>query len=459
MSFQATRSKADITLTLPMTHWNRYLNKLVATEISRSTRYYDKLIQWHSRKDDKGFLLSQIECPEKEFLNNTQEFPDLSNEVDVRAAVLINGTLNHDYDIEKTLADLKPRLSRSSRVIAVTYNPYLAFFYWLANFLGIRKGELPSTFITRNDLSNIAALAGYDVCRIRPVAYSPWKLLGLGNLINKVAPVIPVFRWLAWCNVIVLRPRISSLEKRPTLSVLIPARNERGNIENALKRMPDLGTELEIIFIEGHSSDGTWEEIRRVSKEYSSKYKIQCHRQSGKGKGDAVRLGMSRATSDLVVILDADLTMPPELLGRFYEAYCKGLADFINGTRLVYPMEGEAMRFLNRLGNVFFAKSLSFVLDARLGDSLCGTKMFSRRDWDRFVAWRNDFGDFDPFGDFEMLFPAAILGLGVIDVPIRYLARTYGTTNISRFRHGLMLLKMTLIGLFRIKCAESPKSN
>jgi hypothetical protein len=139
------------------------------------------------------------------------------------------------------------------------------------------------------------------------------------------------------------------------------------------------------------------------------------------------------------------------MLTRFYDAYCEGHADFINGSRLVYPMEGEAMRFLNRLGNVFFAKALSWVLDARLGDSLCGTKLFSRRDYLRMTAWRRDFGEFDPFGDFELLFPACILGFGTVDVPIRYLSRTYGSTNIHRFRHGLELLRMTLIGLVRIK--------
>jgi len=164
-----------------------------------------------------------------------------------------------------------------------------------------------------------------------------------------------------------------------------------------------------------------------------------------------VRLGFANATQQLLVILDADLTIPPEMLRRFYEAYCQGHGDFINGSRLVYPMEGEAMRFLNRLGNIFFAKMLSAILDVRIGDSLCGTKLVTRSDYQRMLAWRSDFGDFDPFGDFELLFPAAVLGLGIVDIPIRYLARTYGATSIQRFRHGLLLFKMTWIGLMRIK--------
>jgi glycosyltransferase involved in cell wall biosynthesis len=255
-------------------------------------------------------------------------------------------------------------------------------------------------------------------------------------------------------SVITLRPHIPSTN-RPSLTIVIPARNEKGNIENAIKRMPDLGCDTEIIFVEGHSNDGTWDEIQRVVAAYSSKFKLQAIRQTGKGKSDAVRAGFAHASGEVLTILDADLTMPPELLGRFYETYCQGLADFVNGTRLLYPMEGDAMRPLNRLGNIFFAKALSAVLGNRLADSLCGTKLFARHDYARMVAWRTDFGDFDPFGDFELLFPASILALGIVDIPIRYRARVYGTTNISRFRHGLMLLKMTLIGLFRVKMGKT----
>jgi glycosyltransferase involved in cell wall biosynthesis len=187
---------------------------------------------------------------------------------------------------------------------------------------------------------------------------------------------------------------------------------------------------------------------------HAHRFAIRAFQQTGKGKGDAVRLGFSHATSDLVTILDADLTMPPELLHRFYDAWCSGTADFVNGSRLTYPMEGEAMRFLNRLGNVFFARAVSHVLDARYTDTLCGTKLLARADWLRMQRWRADFGDFDPFGDFELLFPAAVLGLGNVDVPIAYRARTYGSTNIQRFRHGFQLLKMTLVGLFRVRAGR-----
>jgi len=432
--------------------WTRYTNEVIAADVSSMTRYYDRVIQWLPREHDSGELLRLIENHSKQIIETVEGLPDLSTEKSSRTAIVLNGVLNHHTDIQALFNQAAPKLSRTSRLILVMYNPYLSWLYKLANRFGFRKGSLPSTFVTRTDLNNIARLSGYSITRTRTAAYMPWRLGGLGTLINKIMPSIPLLRWLSFTYIAILQP-IKPETQYPSLSCVIPARNERGNIENAILQMPKLPCDVEIIFVEGHSNDNTWEEILRVKEKYANQYTIKALQQQGKGKADAVRLGFANATNDLLTILDADLTMPPSLLSRYYEAYCLGLADFINGSRLVYPMEGEAMRFLNRYGNSFFARALSWILDTRLGDSLCGTKLVARHDYERFIRWRADFGDFDPFGDFELIFPAAVLGLGIIDIPIRYKSRTYGATNISRFRHGLILLKMTIVGFFKIKMA------
>lgn len=430
---------------------NRYLHAIVAAEVSAMTRYYDRVLQWMRVPGDDGDVLARIDCPEKASVEN--EFPDCSGEREKRTAVLLSGTVNHHYDVEGLLRDLKPKLSRTSRVVLIAFNPYLQWLYAIALKLGLKSGVMPTTFMTLTDLDNVCRLAGYERVRFRQMVYCPFRLLGIGSLINKVMPAVPLLRHLSLSSIIVIRPLISD-RTTTSVSIVIPARNERGNIEPAIERLLAAGIDAEVIFVEGHSNDGTWDEIERVRNAYASRMKIQSFQQTGRGKVDAVRLGFSKSSGDLLTILDADLTMPPELLPRFIDAWRDGKADFINGSRIVYPMEGEAMRFLNRLGNVFFAKALTWVLGARLGDCLCGTKLVTRSDYARMEAWRRDFGDFDPFGDFELLFPAAILGLGIIDVPIRYRARTYGTTNISRFRHGLMLLRMTMVGFFRVKLGE-----
>ncbi len=421
----------------------KYRHRLIAAEISSFARYFDRVVQTEVVDRDDGTLLGAVDAPEKSIAG---ELPSMTDERTKRTVVLLNGTLNYHLDIESLLRAIKSKLSRTARVAVVAYNPYFRFLYRL------RRGAIPTTFLTRTSLENLARLTGFEVVRIRPAAYLPWFIPLVSSLVNRFMPTLPLLRWLGLVNVIVLRPIIAD-DRRPSLSVIIPARNERGNVENALKRMPDLGTDVEVLFVEGHSSDGTWDEIQRVAARHPH---VRALRQSGVGKNDAVRLGFREARGELLAILDADLTMPPEKLGSFYEAYVAGRADFVNGSRLVYPMEGAAMRFLNHVGNIFFAKALSGVLDMRIGDSLCGTKLVARHDYERFVRWRESFGDFDPFGDFELLFPAAVLGIGSIDVPVHYRARTYGTTQIRRFRHGLELLRMVVTGFFDIKMGRVP---
>ncbi|MFN8707790.1 MAG: glycosyltransferase family 2 protein, partial [Planctomyces sp.] len=368
-----------------------------------------------------------------------------------RTAVLLNGTFNASEDIQGTLQSIHSAMTRGDRLFSVLYSPYAQWLFVLAGWLGLRRGPVPSTFVTETDLRHLMKLSGFEIVRVRPVVFLPIWIPLISWLVNAILPVIPLISRLALTWMVVSRP-LNKEQKPASISIVIPARNERGNLESALTRMPTFATDdVEIIFVEGNSSDGTWEEIQRLVTVYGDRWKMQSMQQTGRGKNDAVRLGFSRATGDLLTILDADLTMPPELLPRFYDAWLQGHGDFINGNRLVYPMEGEAMRRLNLLGNRFFAKALSYVLGIRVGDSLCGTKLLARKDYERLIAWRHRFGDFDPFGDFELLFSASELALGIVDLPIRYLQRTYGSTNISRFRDGWLLLRMTVYGFFRLK--------
>lgn len=432
--------------------FKRWTYGSVAREISRITRYADRVVQLDPLRGDDGLLRGLVQGREKVVASSAELDRLPARDAADRAVFLFNGNFNSSLDIQGLLAGGRAHMRRSDRVVVVLYNAYFAWFYRMADRLGLRNGPQCTTFVTRTDLAQLARLSGFEVVRLRPVVYLPWHFFGIGTLVNALMPAVPGFRWLSFVAVAVLRP-VQELEHRPSVSVVIPARNERGNIEQALRRLPDLGPSTEVIFVEGHSNDGTWEEIQRVLPLWAGRegLRVSACQQTGRGKVDAVRLGFSHATGELLTILDADLTMPPELLPRFVDAYRRGLGDFVNGTRLVYPMEGKAMRFLNRLGNVGFVKLVSWVLEVPLADTLCGTKLMARRDYERFIAWRTDFGDFDPFGDFELLFPAAVLGLGVIDVPVAYRNRTYGSTNIHRFTDGFRLLRMALKGLLRIR--------
>lgn len=441
-------------LTSFFSSWRSYTNEYIAKELSPLTKYYSRVIQLIPRPDEHFILYNAIECQTKQIVDNIDNLPELSETSHADTVILLNGVFNHSLDIADLLKKLHQKCDRTSRIWTIIYNPYLSFLYKIANLLGIRKGEMPHTFITKRDLNNLALLSGFQLVRTQTAVYFPWKLLGIGHIINKTLPLIPLIKWLSLTYLVCLKPIKQT--PAPSISIVIPARNEAGNIAAALERMPAFPGKVEVIFVEGNSTDNTWETIQQVKAQYaqSPNLTIQTLQQPKKGKADAVRLGFEHAQHELLTILDADLTMPPEKLVEFYDAYCSGLADFINGSRLLYPMEGEAMRPLNLLANRTFARLLSFVLGTPLTDTLCGTKLFTKQNYQKMIAWRNDFGDFDPFGDFEMIFPAAVLGLGMIDIPIYYRARTYGETNISRFRDGWILLKMTLLGFFKIKLGK-----
>lgn len=419
--------------------------KTIARKISSFSPYFEQLVQIEPLERDDGFFLSLIDNQKKISSYITQL--KLTGSYNL---LFINGNFNYHDDIQSFLNQLHSQVTRTDRVCIISYSPYLELIYRLLDQIGLFKGRIPTTFLTFADLKNLARLSKFSVVKHEFSGLFPFYLFGAGDILNGILNMIPFVKYLSPLSFTVLRPIKPSVEM-PSLSVIIPARNEAGNIENAITRMPHFPGRLEIIYVEGNSTDNTVSEIERVIKEYSGKYDIRFLTQSGKGKGNAVEKGFAESTGDLITILDADLTMPPEMLPRFYQAFIDGDADFINGSRLLYPMENNAMRFLNKLGNVFFSKALSFVLSRTYTDTLCGTKLFLRSDWYRFLQWRETFGKHDPFGDFDMIFPSSILCLDTVDIPIKYRDRVYGTTNIQRFRHGFMLLKMTLVGLTKIK--------
>jgi hypothetical protein len=333
-----------------------------------------------------------------------------------------------------------------TRVIITYYN-----FLWepvlsAATKLGFRAPIPDQNWLGMADIENLIELSGFDLIRRGTAQLLPMSLGPLSRLANRYLASAPILEHLALTQFFVCRPlpiAAKSPSESLSCSVIVPCKNEFGNVDDIVARTPEMGRGTELIFVDGNSTDGTVAAIERHIAAGTRPNMRLIHQGSGKGKGDAVRKGFAAATGDVLFILDADLTVPPEDLPRFYAAIAEGKAEFVNGSRLVYPMEGEAMRFLNSLGNKFFGLALSAVLEQRLKDTLCGTKVLRRRDYEKIAANRSFFGDFDPFGDFDLLFGAAKQNLKILEMPIRYRARTYGETKISRFRDGATLLRMT----------------
>ncbi len=360
--------------------------------------------------------------------------------------IILADLVNDLWDVQGVLQEIKRLCVPRTRIVINFYSRLWQIPLSVAQSLGLATPNLYQNWLTREDIRGLLRLAGFEPVKITQEILFP---LPLGGPANKVLVRLWPLHQLALSNFVIARP-VSERAEEPSVSIVVPARNEAGNIKAIFERTPKMGRETELVFVEGHSKDDTYAAIQREAAAHPSTPSLILQ-QTGIGKADAVRLGFDKARGDVLMILDADLTVPPEDLPRFYEALVSGKGEFINGVRLVYPMEKEAMRSLNLFGNKFFSLAFSWLLGQPIKDTLCGTKVLWKEDYKRIAANRSYFGDFDPFGDFDLIFGAAKLNLKIVDLPIRYRERTYGSTNISRWKHGLLLFRMIAFAARRIK--------
>jgi len=458
-------------------------NFYTKTAASRSrwekmNRFYHKSLEKYiSSIIPEGKRVLEIGCGNGNLLNSTKpgygvgidfaaghidtaskRYPDLIFKVDdveelqlneIFDYIILSDLTNCLWDVQTAFHNIKKLCHPQTRIVISQYNYVWEPILRSGEFFRLKLRQPAQNWFSNSDTSNLLELEGYQIIKIERKLMFP-KYIPIVNLIfNKFLANLPLFNRLDLVNLIIARPLLSD-DQQYSVSIVVPARNEKGNIENAVKRTPAFGTHQEFVFIEGHSADNTYEEMLRVKEAYPDK-DIKVLRQSGKGKGNAVREAFEASKGEILMILDADLTMPPEELPKFYDALRYNKGEFINGSRLVYPMDKNAMRFLNLLGNKFFGMFFTYLLGQRLKDTLCGTKVLYKKDYDEITRNRHYFGDFDPFGDFDLIFGAAKLNLKITEIIIRYRDREYGSTQISRFRHGLLLIRMTMFAARKLK--------
>jgi SAM-dependent methyltransferase len=367
--------------------------------------------------------------------------------------VIVLSDLLHDaWDVQALLSELQHLCHPQTRLITNFYSRLWEVPLALAARLGFARPVMRQNWLTVADVTALLYLSDFRVIRSWQEVLCPLPIPVISGFCNRVLVRLWGLRHLALSNFLLARPAAAPAAQTPAprVSVIVPARNEAGNVPDIFARTPEMGGGTELILVEGHSSDDTRSAIERAIAEHPRRA-ARLLAQVGSGKGSAVRQGFAAATGDILMILDADLTVPPEDLPRFYDALTTSKGEFINGVRLTYPMEERAMRFANLVGNKFFSLAFSWLLGQPIKDTLCGTKVLRRDSYQAIAAGRDYFGDFDPFGDFDLLFGAAKLGLEIVELPIRYRERTYGTTNIQRWRHGWLLLKMCVFAAGRIK--------
>lgn len=365
--------------------------------------------------------------------------------------IILSDLVNEVWDVQKLFEAIARYCHDGTRIVINAFSRVWQPVLNAARSLGLATPLLSQNWLAPDDITNLLRLEGFEVVKSFSDILLPLNIPIVSRTANRFFSKVAPFRLFCLTNFIVARkipapPRAPE----PTVSIIVAARNEEGNIPEIFRRTPEIGGGTELIFVEGGSRDNTYGAVERAIQANPQR-NVKLFRQTGKGKGDAVRLGFSKASGDILMILDADMTVPPEDLPRFYRALVEGKGEFINGVRLIYPMEKKAMRFFNLVGNKFFSLAFSWLLGQPIKDTLCGTKVLTRENYEKIAANRAYFGEFDPFGDFDLIFGAAKQNLKMVDLPIRYRERLYGDTNIQRWRHGMILLRMVSFAAKRIK--------
>lgn len=448
--------------------FHRQVNQLVASQISKKSSIIDigssdgSLLLACSPSHGVGIeqdlifqkTLSSNDSQLKFFyepVENISENPLITPDYIVLSLVLDQVT-----DIATVLQKVKDWSSQSTRVVVVTYNRIWRPFLFIAEAIKAKSSSNNENYVPYAQVVNLLELSGFEVTRSKDGILLPIYIPGFSKFVNRWMAPLPLLRHLCLVKVTTARKISREIRLPDSVSIVVAARNEEGNIDEIIRRLPQLAKYQELIFVEGGSSDATWPTIQRAVQNFgvNASQKLIALQQTGKGKGDAVRRGFEAASGELLMILDADLSVAPEELFKFVDAISSDYCEFANGSRMVYPMDKYAMRFLNILGNKFFAHLFQYLIGQPIGDTLCGTKVLRNDDYKRIIMNRHELGDFDPFGDFDLLFGASKIGLKIRDIPVHYKERTYGETNISRFSHGLLLIKMCRIAAVKLKFAN-----
>ena len=355
-------------------------------------------------------------------------------------------------DVLQALRNLRPLCLRHTRLLIATYNHLWEPLVTFAEWTGMKVPRMEENWLSTADIRNLMKLAGFEALETHWIVLLPKYVPLLSAFLNRFCARLPLIKKLCMTQVVVARA-LSPVVPREELSVsvIIPCKDEKGNVEDAVQRIPQLGRQTEIIFCDDQSTDGTAEEVIRVRSLFPEK-NIRLEKRPGICKSKNVWTGFNAAIGDILMILDADLTTMPEQLVYFLEVIASGQAEFVNGSRLVYPVPKGAMNTANMLGNKFFSIAFTYLLGQRVKDTLCGTKVLWRSDWERIRPMLGSWATEDRWGDYELLFGAAKLNLKILDLPVHYQERIYGSTKMTKvFRNGLVMLKMCWHGFLKLK--------
>lgn len=448
--------------------------------IKKNKYYYDYLTKNLRFIVEPGSRVLQIKCETGYFLNAVNpkyglgvdsskkmidiakdKYPSLNFEVGSLEEfiprekfdyILLIHALGDIIDIQKSLQNLKHAMTPRTRLVVMSYSRLWQPIISLSEYVKFKIKQPIQNWLSMQDTENLLYLSGYEIVKHSKLVLVPVNIFFISRFFNEVVSRFPFIENFCLNYLIVAKVIVHQANyKDHSISVIIPCKNEKGNIEGAVRRIPVMGRHTEIIFCDDKSNDGTAEEVLLMKQRYPDK-DIKLFNGPGICKAKNIWVGFEKAQGDILMILDADLTVIPEELPLFFNAMVEGRGEFINGSRLVYPMNENSMKFFNVIGNKFFSLLFSYILDQKVKDTLCGTKVMWRKDYFRIKKFIGKWGTEDLWGDYDLLFGAAKINLKIIDLPIHYFDRVYGKTKMTKvIKNGVRMLKISIAALFKLK--------
>lgn len=366
---------------------------------------------------------------------NYKNLQDLDYKFDL---IIITDIFEVSNDIYGFVSNLKNFLNLNGKILLTSINPKWNIILRIFEILGLKKNSYINSYIQPKKISSIFVSLGFENIRNYNKQIFPFRILGIGTILNIFLEIVFSFFNLG-IKTYFLYQNIEKHATKLSKTIIVPAKNEEGNLQELVSRIPKFNEYYEIIIACGPSKDNTINKALEI-KESKIHENIIVFEQSKNGKANAVWEATDRSSCEVIAILDADISVDPEELVYFFEIIENGYCDFVNGTRLMYPMEDSAMRVINKFGNRSFQLIISKLINVNLSDTLCGTKVFKKESLYSLKKWQESMSIADPFCDFDLIFSNAISGVKISEYPVHYRNRKYGKTNISRFRDGWKLI-------------------
>ncbi len=338
--------------------------------------------------------------------------------------------IEHQLNPAKNLLNLSRIVGDNTKIILLSKNmvwmiliKILKLFF---SFSPKKNNFLPSSY-----LDNLYSSCNLELIRQEKIIALPINIPFLTKIINRIFR-LPLLNFFCMSNIAILKKKIknSSNHKDLKISFIIPCKNEQDNIKVFEQKINENTEPDEYLFGDDNSSDKTSDEIDKLIEKLSDK-KIIKYNGPGICKSENVYKGIDLSSGDIIVIYDADHTVSFEDIKFSVSIMKKTNVDFINCTRMIYPQKDGAMKFANFIGNTIFASLFSLLFKKKITDTLCGTKIFYKKDWEKIKENTSQWGMKDLWGDFDLLIGAYKNNLKITEVPVTYYERRENETKMT----------------------------